>query len=79
MEVRFPLKGLHTGVGHQDQPPLTSFSLLNVMPLNVDEERMTGGQRPGLTKAFSTQVAGAYPILQMAQIVTTYIEPVGGA
>jgi len=79
VEVRFPLKGLHTGLGHQDQPMLTSFSLLNVLPLNVDEERMTGGQRPGLAKAFSTQVGGAYPVTQMTQIVSTYIEPVGGA
>ena len=76
MEISFPLKGLHSGVSHQNQPPLTSFSLLNVLPLNVDEERLTGGQRPGLAKAFSTQVAGAYPILGMAQLVTTYIDPV---
>jgi hypothetical protein len=45
------------------------------MPLNMDEERMTGGQRPGLSKAFSTQVGGAYAVTNIVQVTTTYIQP----
>jgi hypothetical protein len=75
MQITFPIQGLHAGLSHQDQPPLTSFSLQNVMPLNVDEERMTGGQRPGLSKAFSTQVGGAFAVTHLVQVTTTYIVP----
>ena len=75
MELKFPIQGLHAGLSHQDQPPLTSFSLKNVMPLNMDEERMTGGQRPGTAKAFSTQVGGAYAVTNIVQVTTTYITP----
>jgi hypothetical protein len=45
------------------------------MPLNMDEERMTGGQRPGLSKAFSTQVGGDYAVTNIVQVTTTYIQP----
>jgi hypothetical protein len=75
LEIKFPIQGLHAGLSHQDQPPLTSFSLQNVMPLNIDEERMTGGQRPGMSKAFSTQVGGSFPVTNIVQVTTTYIVP----
>lgn len=76
MEIKFPIQGLHAGVAYQDQPPLTSFSLSNVMPLNVGEQRLTGGQRPGTTKWDSTQIGGgAYPVMGICTITTTYITP----
>ena len=76
MELVFPYKGLNTGLPAEKQPPLTSPILLNVRPFDVDDERIRGGQRPGLTKAYSTQVGGAHPIIGMCQIAVTYIEPV---
>jgi hypothetical protein len=75
MEIRFPIGGLHTGAPYEQQPPGTTPACRNVRPSDVDEGRARGGQRPGLVKAFSTQVEGSYPIIAMVQIATTYIEP----
>lgn len=75
MELQFPIHGLHEGLSAEKQPPTTSPSLQNVRPIDVEEERVRGGQRPGLVKAYSTQVGGAYPVLAMIAIAVTYIEP----
>lgn len=74
-KLLFPVKGLHSGFAYGEQPPLTTPRLKNVRPFDVDEGRGRGGQRPGLVKAFSTQVGGNHPVIAMAQVVTTYIEP----
>ena len=75
MELKFPIQGLHEGLPAKDQPPLTSPSLQNVRPFDVEEDRIRGGQRPGLVKAYSTQIAGNHPVIQILQIATTYIQP----
>jgi hypothetical protein len=90
IEIFFPFKGLSqigsyaiesippTGsVGNKENqtPVLTSPYLLNVRVRGPEEERARGGQRPGLKKAFTTQIGGAYPIINMTQVVTTYITP----
>lgn len=49
-EIFFPIKGLHQGFMTEKQPPLTSFSMLNVRPYDPLSNRLRGGQRPGLTK-----------------------------
>lgn len=75
IELKFPIQGLHEGLPAEDQPPMTSPSLRNVRPFDTEEDRIRGGQRPGLVKAYSTQVAGDHPIIGMVAIATTYIEP----
>jgi hypothetical protein len=75
MELQFPFAGLHEGLPAEKQPPATSAKLQNVRPFDVEEGRARGGQRPGFIKAYTTQVGGAYPVLVMATITTTYIEP----
>ena len=75
MEIPFPFQGKHAGVPTGKQPPLTSPHLKNVRPFDVDEGRIRGGQRPGTTKAYSTQVGGSHPIIGMCQVAVTYIEP----
>ena len=76
MKVGFPVEGLHQGLPAEQQPPTTSFNLGNVRPFDVTEERVRGGQRPGITKAYSTQISGAaHPVVAIFQIVTTYIPP----
>lgn len=49
-EIFFPVKGLHQGFMTEKQPPLTSFSMLNVRPYDPLSNRLRGGQRPGLVK-----------------------------
>jgi len=75
MKIQFPIKGLHTGLAAEDQPPTTSPRLQNVRAFDVDDERIRGGQRGGLEKAYTTQVGGEHPILGMVTITTTYIPP----
>ena len=50
MNIFFPIKGLHKGFVTEKQPPLTSFSMLNVRPYDTLANRLRGGQRPGLAK-----------------------------
>lgn len=75
MELGFSIHGLHEGLSTEKQPPTTSPFLKNVRPVDIEEERTRGGQRPGLVKAYSTQVGGAHPVLLMVSIASTYIEP----
>lgn len=75
MELQFPIKGLHEGLAAEDQPLQTTPTCQNVRPFDVSEERVRGGQRPPLVKAYSTQIAGDYPIIAMCQIATIYKEP----
>jgi len=49
-EITFPIKGLHTGFQTERQPPLTSFSMLNVRPYDPLSNRLRGGQRPAMVK-----------------------------
>jgi hypothetical protein len=74
-ELPFPVNGLHEGLSNEHQPPTTSPYLKNVRPFDVTEERVRGGQRPALIKAYEEQIGDEYPVIIMAQITTTYIEP----
>lgn len=76
MKIGFPIYGLHRGLPAEKQPEGSSFSLLNVRPYDVTSERIRGGQRPSIIRAYTTQISGAsHPVLQMCAITTTYIEP----
>ena len=75
MELEFSVDGLFEGASTERQPPRTSPSLINVRPFDVEDERIRGGQRPGLTKAFTTRVGGDHPVIGMCQIAVTYIFP----
>lgn len=75
MKIPFPVLGLHEGLPAAEQPVRTSFSLQNVRPYDVSDERVRGGQRPGTKLAYTTQVVGEHPIIAMTSIITTYIQP----
>jgi len=70
MEIFFPIKGLHKGFMTEKQPPLTSFSMLNVRPYDPLSNRLRGGQRPGLVKwGDGTLVGGAeQPIVAICSV-----------
>ena len=75
MKVPFPISGLSAGAPASEQPLTTSFSLQNVRAFDVSDERIRGGQRAGTAKAYTTQIVGAFPIMDISAIVTTYIQP----
>lgn len=76
MKIPAPVLGLHRGLPAAEQPQATSFDLVNVRPYDIMSERIRLGQRPGLTKAYTTQVGGDHPVLYLVSVTTTYIEPV---
>lgn len=76
MKIPFPTQGLHRGLPAEEQPQGTSFDLINVRPFDVTSERIRGGKRPAVVKAYTTQISGAsHPVLHICSVTTTYIEP----
>lgn len=75
MRIPFPINGLSEGLPATQQKLETSFSLQNVRPYDVTDERIRGGQRPGTVLAYTTRVVGNFPVIALAQVTTTYIEP----
>lgn len=70
MKIRFPLKGLHKGFGTVTQPDGTTFNCLNVRPYDIINNRLRGGQRPGLDKwGNGDQIGGAeQPVVAMTVV-----------
>jgi len=75
IELEPPLGGLNEGLAFEQQAPFTAPVLMNMRGIDPDNEKARMAQRPGTTKAFSTQVGGEYPVTGMAAITTTYIKP----
>lgn len=75
IEIQFPFRGLHQGLAAEKQPPMTTPHAKNIRAFDVEEEKSRGGQRPGLVKAYTTQIGGAHPVLKIVTIAVTYIEP----
>jgi len=74
VKIFFPLRGLSRVGAYEDQPPLTSPHCMNVRLVDVKENRARGGQRPGLKKAYDTQIVGDHPVIKMLSITHTYME-----
>ena len=68
-ELYFPINGLHKGIRPGAQPEGTSPDLNNVRPYDVLDNRLRGGQRPGLSKLYSEQIGGETgPIVAISSI-----------
>lgn len=68
-EFPFPILGLNEGWATDSQPVGTSPALNNVRPYGTFDERGRGGQRPGLTKGSSVQIASTeVPVVQLLQV-----------
>jgi len=78
MEVtfQFPKNGLDENWAVSKQPNLSSISLLNVRPYDVQDTRCRGGQRPGLDKwGAGNQIGGAaYPVVAMCSVTYTELD-----
>ena len=61
-DVPFPLRGLDQNWAYIRQPEGTTPSCLNVRGYSADVERARGGSRPGLKRAYSTQIGGTNAI-----------------
>jgi len=70
----FPFMGINKGKAASDQPPLTVPDMKNVRVYDVLGNRARGGQRPGLNKLYSEQIAGLdSPIVAICSVTTVEI------
>jgi len=69
-KLYFPLKGIHKGLTTENQPSFTSPEMNNVRPTDVLDERVRGGQRPGLKKWGDGSQIGALeqPVVAMCTV-----------
>ena len=65
--IPFPLKGLNRRWAYAQQQAETAYDLLNVRPDATTEARTRGGTRPGLLRAYPTQV-GADEVRLLSQV-----------
>lgn len=57
MDILFPTKGYHKGLGTEKQPANTTPWIQNMRVMDVQDNRFRGGQRPGLQQAYAQQIA----------------------
>ena len=67
MKLRFPYEGIDKGRALNEQPQMTSPHMNNIRPYDVLDNRMRGGQRPGLDKWGNGDQVGAaeQPVVAM--------------
>ena len=58
----WPIRGLDKVASYEKQPPFSTPDALNVWTDDRSENRERGGSRPGLGKAFTTQLGGGTPV-----------------
>ena len=68
--LQWPFKGQVDSNARGDQPDLTTSDSQNVRNFAGGTERLQGGQRPGLSKAFAAQVgSGSEPVRHVSSLV----------
>lgn len=55
---QIPIKGFSEGFSVSESEPLTTGYCLNVRPIDCLERKLRIGQRPGLEKKYTQQLAG---------------------
>lgn len=69
MELLFPYKGKHIGFPISKQPNNTSPHLNNVRPYDTLDNRIRGGQRPGLSQKYTQRIGGfPNPIVELLSV-----------
>lgn len=75
VKFELPIQGFSEGLVVRDTPAVLSGDMNNVRATDTIERRLRIGQRPGLSKAFTTQIASAKsPVVAIGSItVVDYI------
>lgn len=69
--IKFPVKGLHLGLGYESQPKGTTSVARNVMPFDPRAGRLRGGQRAGTINTASVGTGAAVRRLHTVAVVTS--------
>jgi hypothetical protein len=75
IDFHWPLRGVHKRYAYSGQPPFSTPEARNVRPDQTLEGRAPGGSRPGLGKAFYTQIGSGNPIRLVNSV--TYVRSDG--
>lgn len=74
-QLQFPFMGKDTGRSAAQQPQLTAPDMKNVRVYDVLANRARGGQRPGLNKLYSEQIATfAGAIVAICSVTTVTVD-----
>lgn len=69
MDLLFPHKGYHVGLGAEKQPAGTTPWIQNMRIIDCQDNRFRGGQRPGLQAAYAQQIASiAAPVVVLIAV-----------
>ena len=69
MDLIFPFKGYHKGLGAEKQPANTTPWIQNMRVIDSQDNRFRGGQRPGLKRAYANLISGvAAPVVNLISI-----------
>ena len=68
LTLPFPLEGINKNAAASTQPPATSPAMLNVRPCDVMENRIRGGQRPGLKKQYPVCIGTDKPVVAIGTV-----------
>lgn len=71
IELQWPIRGLVRSAAVQRQAPYSTPDCLNVRPRDVFEDRVRGGSRPGLTKAYQEDLGDPIQMLTSVRPVAT--------
>lgn len=66
LDLEFPVGGYHRGAAYRRQPPWATGDCLNVWPDDPITGRSRGGSRPGLVKAYDTQLGSGAKVNLLA-------------
>lgn len=73
--LKFPIRGINKSRVPDEQPEATSPGMNNVRLFDVLDERIRGGQRPGMKKRYIQRVTnagtGAGPVVAMCEVSVT--------
>ncbi len=73
--LKFPIRGINKSRLPDEQPEATSPDMNNMRPFDVLDDRVRGGQRPGMKKRYSERVenpdTGFGPIIGMCEVSVT--------
>lgn len=70
--LKFPIRGINKSRVPDEQPEATSPDMNNVRAFDVLDERVRGGQRPGMKKRYAEWVTsaevGTGPVVAMCEV-----------
>jgi hypothetical protein len=74
--LKFPVRGINKSRLPDEQPEATSPDMNNVRAFDIADDRIRGGQRPGMAKRYAelvSQVSVGAPIVAMCEVAVTEV------